>query len=339
MLRSKLGALALFAGLCVGAGAQAAEVNVYNSRHYSTDKAIYEAFTAATGIKVNLIDGNPDELIQRMKSEGAGSPADLFIAVDAERLALAAREGLLSPAQSKTLDSVTPAHLRDADGLWYGLSVRARVLVYAKDRLKPEDVKDYEDLAKPFLKGRVLARTGTHPYNLALTASIIAANGEQKAEEWAKGLVANLARPPKGGDTDQIKAVAAGEGDIAISNSYYLGKLMTSSKPEDRAVADKVGAIFPNQGNRGTHMNLSGGGVVKTAPHRAEAVKLLEYLSSPEAQRVFADGNMEFPVNPAVQPHPALASLGAFKQDKLNFGAYLENNQKALQIMDRAGWK
>ncbi len=339
MIRSKLGALALIAGIGVGAAAQAQEVNVYNSRHYNSDKAIYEAFTAKTGIKVNVIEGNHDELIQRMKSEGAGSPADLFITVDAGRLALAARDGLLAPTKSKMLDEVVPAHLRNPDGMWYGLSTRARILVYAKDRLKPEDLKDYEDLAKPFLKGRVLTRSGTHPYNLALTASLVAANGEAKTEEWAKGLVANLARAPKGGDTDQIKAVAAGEGDVAISNSYYLGKLITSSKPEDRAVAEKVGAIFPNQTNRGTHVNLSGAGVVKTAPHPKEAVMLLEFLVSPEAQRNFADGNMEFPVNPAVQPHPALAALGAFKQDKLNAGSYLDHNQQALQIMDRAGWK
>jgi len=339
MLRSKLGALALLAGIGVSVGAQAQEVNVYNSRHYNTDKAIYDAFTAKTGIKVNVIEGNHDELIQRMKSEGAGSPADLFITVDAGRLALAARDGLLAPVKSESLDKIVPANLRDANGAWYGLSSRARIIVYAKDRVKPEDVKDYEDLAKPFMKGRVLTRSGTHPYNLALTASMVAANGEAKTEEWAKGLVANLARAPKGGDTDQIKAVAAGEGDVAISNSYYLGKLLTSSKPEDQEVAKKVGAIFPNQNNRGTHVNLSGAGVVKTAPHRAEAVKLLEFLLSPEAQRQFADGNMEFPVNAAVQPHPALAALGAFKQDKMNAAAYLEHNEQALRIMDRAGWK
>lgn len=341
MFRVKLGTLAVVAGMAmgIGASAQAAEVNVYNSRHYNTDKAIYEAFTAKTGIKVNVIEGNHDELIQRMKSEAAGSPADLFITVDAGRLAMAAREGLLAPVKSETLNKVVPAHLRDADGHWYGLSTRARIIVYAKDRVKPEDIKDYEDLAKPFWKGRVLTRSGTHPYNLALTASMVAANGEAKTEEWAKGVVANLARAPKGGDTDQIKAVAAGEGDVAISNSYYLGKLLTSSKPEDREVAAKVGAIFPNQSNRGTHVNLSGAGVVKTAPHREEAVKLLEFLASPEAQRNFADGNMEFPVNAAVQPHEALAKLGAFKQDKLNAAAYLDHNQTALQIMDRAGWK
>ncbi|HYH36961.1 MAG TPA: Fe(3+) ABC transporter substrate-binding protein [Azospirillum sp.] len=339
MLRSKIGALALLAGIGVCAGVQAQEVNVYNSRHYNTDKAIYEAFTAKTGIKVNVIEGNHDELIQRLKAEGAGSPADLFITVDAGRLALAAREGLLAPAKSEFLDKTVPANLRGADGTWYGLSMRARIVVYAKDRVKPEDLKDYEDLAKPVWKGRVLTRSGTHPYNLALTASMVAANGEAKTEEWAKGLVANLARAPKGGDTDQIKAVAAGEGDVAISNSYYLGKLLTSAKPEDQEVAKKVGAIFPNQGNRGTHVNLSGAGVVKTAPHRADAVKLLEFMASPEAQRAFADSNMEFPVNPAVQPHPALSALGAFKQDKLNAASYLDHNDQALRIMDRAGWK
>jgi len=339
MFRFKLGALAVLAGMVVGAGAQANEVNVYNSRHYNTDKAIYEAFTAATGIKVNVIEGNHDELIQRMKSEGAGSPADLFITVDAGRLEMAAREGLLAEVKSETLNKAVPAYLRDPEGQWYGLSTRARILVYAKDRVKPEDLKDYEDLSKPFWKGRVLTRSGTHPYSLALTSSIVAANGAEKTEAWVKGLVANLARAPKGGDTDQIKAVAAGEGDVAISNSYYLGKLLTSSKPEDKDVAAKVGAIFPNQQGRGTHVNLSGAGVVKTAPHRENAVKLLEFLVGTEAQRHFADGNMEFPVNPAVQPHAALVSLGAFKQDKVNASAYLEHSQTALQIMDRAGWK
>ncbi|HEY0833627.1 MAG TPA: Fe(3+) ABC transporter substrate-binding protein [Azospirillum sp.] len=332
-------ALALLAGLGFAAAAQAQEVNVYNSRHYNTDRAIYEAFTKATGVKVNVIEGNHDELIQRMKSEGASSPADVFITVDAGRLAAAASEGLLAPVTSATLDKAVPAHLRDAAGAWYGLSSRARIIVYAKDRVKPEDLKDYEDLAKPVWKGRVLTRSGTHPYSLALTASMIAANGEEKTEAWVRGLVGNLARAPKGGDTDQIKAVAAGEGDVALSNSYYLGKLITSSKPEDNAVAAKVGVIFPNQSGRGTHVNISGAGVVKTAPHKAEAVKLLEFLAGPEAQRHFADGNMEYPVNPAVQPHPALVALGAFKQDKMNAAAYAQYAQPALRIMDRAGWK
>lgn len=322
----------------LSATAVAQEVNVYNSRHYNTDRVIYEDFTKATGIKVNIIEGNHDELIQRMKSEGANSPADLFITVDAGRLAAAAKEGLLAPVTSPALSAV-PANLRDPEGAWYGLSSRARVIVYARDRVKPEQVKDYEDLAKPEWKGKVLTRSGTHPYSLALTASMIEALGEEKTEAWVKGLVANLARPPKGGDTDQIKAVAAGEGDLAIANTYYVGKMMVSDKPEDRAVAEKIGVIFPNQGNRGTHVNLSGAGIVKTAPHPEAARKLLEHLLSPEAQRVFADGNMEFPVNPAVKPHPKLLELGSFKQAEVNAASFAQYSPAALRIMDRAGWK
>lgn len=334
--------LALAAGLLTAAAfaapAGAEEVNVYNSRHYNTDKAIYESFTKATGIKVNIIEGNHDELIQRMKAEGAGSPADVFITVDAGRLAAAAKEGLLAPVKSDAL-SVVPANLRDPDGAWYGLSSRARVIVYARDRVKPEQIKDYEDLARPEWKGKVLTRSGTHPYSLALTASIIAADGEEKAEAWVKGLVANLARPPKGGDTDQLKAVAAGEGDLAIANTYYVGKLLTSEKADERAVAEKIGVIFPNQGNRGTHVNLSGAGVVKTSKNPEAARKLLEHLLSPEAQRVFADGNMEFPVNPAVKPHDKLVGLGAFKAEAVNAAAFAAYTPQALRIMDRAGWK
>ncbi|WP_298376839.1 Fe(3+) ABC transporter substrate-binding protein [Azospirillum sp.] len=320
--------------------AHAQEVNVYNSRHYNTDRAIYDNFTKATGIKVNIIEGNHDELIQRLKSEGASSPADLFITVDAGRLAAAAKDGLLAPTTSPTLEAVkVPANLRAPDGAWWGLSSRARVIVYALDRVKPDQIKTYEDLAKPDWKGKVLTRSGTHPYSLALTASMIAANGEEKTEAWVKGLVANLARPPQGGDTDQIKAVAVGEGDVALANTYYVGKLITSTKAEERAVAAKIGVIFPNQNDRGTHVNLSGAGVVKTAPHAENARKLLEHLLSPEAQRMFADGNMEFPVNPAVQPHAELTKLGSFKQAAVNAASFAEFTPQALRVMDRAGWK
>ncbi|CAO3406449.1 Fe(3+) ABC transporter substrate-binding protein [Azospirillum largimobile] len=335
-----------FAGIAFAVGAltafsvQAQEVNVYNSRHYNTDRVIYETFTKSTGIKVNIIEGNHDELIQRMKSEGASSPADLFITVDAGRLAAAAKEGLLAPVASPALDAIkVPANLRDPNGAWWGLSSRARIVVYARDRVKPEQVKNYEDLAKPEWKGRVLTRSGTHPYSLALTASIIEAQGEEKTEAWVKGLVANLARPPQGGDTDQIRAVAVGEGDLAIANTYYVGKLITSAKQEDREVAAKIGVIFPNQDNRGTHVNLSGAGVVKTSKNQENARKLLEYLLSPEAQRLFADGNMEYPVNPAVQPHPELVKLGTFKAADVNAAAFAAYTPQALRIMDRAGWK
>ncbi|MDR6771031.1 Fe(3+) ABC transporter substrate-binding protein [Azospirillum sp. BE72] len=335
-----------FAGIAFAVGAltafsvQAQEVNIYNSRHYNTDRVIYETFTKSTGIKVNIIEGNHDELIQRMKSEGASSPADLFITVDAGRLAAAAKEGLLAPVTSPTLDAIkVPANLRDPNGAWWGLSSRARIVVYARDRVKPDQIKNYEDLAKPEWKGRVLTRSGTHPYSLALTASIIEAQGEEKTEEWVKGLVANLARPPQGGDTDQIRAVAVGEGDVAIANTYYVGKLITSAKQEDREVASKIGVIFPNQDNRGTHVNLSGAGVVKTSKNQENARKLLEYLLSPEAQRLFADGNMEYPVNPAVQPHPELVKLGTFKAADVNAAAFAAYTPQALRIMDRAGWK
>lgn len=335
-----------FAGLAFAVGAltafsvQAQEVNVYNSRHYNTDRAIYETFTKATGIKVNIIEGNHDELIQRMKSEGASSPADLLITVDASRLAAAAKEGLLAPVNSPVLEGIkVPANLRDPNGAWWGLSTRARIIVYARDRVKPEQIRNYEDLAKPEWKQRVLTRSGTHPYSLALTASMIDALGEEKTEAWVKGLVANLARPPQGGDTDQIRAVAVGEGDVAIANTYYVGKLITSAKQEDREVAAKVGVIFPNQDNRGTHVNLSGAGVVKTSKNQENARKLLEYLLSPEAQRQFADGNMEYPVNPAIQPHPELVKLGDFKHADVNAAAFAAYTPQALRIMDRAGWK
>ncbi|WP_372396836.1 Fe(3+) ABC transporter substrate-binding protein [Azospirillum sp. HJ39] len=335
-----------FAGIAFAVGAltafsvQAQEVNVYNSRHYNTDRAIYETFTKATGIKVNIIEGNHDELIQRMKSEGASSPADLLITVDASRLAAAAKEGLLAPVNSPVLEAIkVPANLRDPNGAWWGLSTRARIIVYARDRVKPEQIRNYEDLAKPEWKQRVLTRSGTHPYSLALTASMIDAVGEEKTEAWVKGLVANLARPPQGGDTDQIKAVAVGEGDVAIANTYYVGKLITSAKQEDREVAAKVGVIFPNQDNRGTHVNLSGAGVVKTSKNQENARKLLEYLLSPEAQRQFADGNMEYPVNPAIQPHPELVKFGDFKHADVNAAAFAAYTPQALRIMDRAGWK
>ncbi|KAA0581218.1 Fe(3+) ABC transporter substrate-binding protein [Azospirillum sp. B21] len=340
MFIDKFAGIAFAVGALTAVSVQAQEVNIYNSRHYNTDRVIYETFTKSTGIKVNIIEGNHDELIQRMKSEGASSPADLFITVDAGRLAAAAKEGLLAPVASPTLDAIkVPANLRDPNGAWWGLSSRARIVVYARDRVKPEQVKNYEDLAKPEWKGRVLTRSGTHPYSLALTASIIEAQGEEKTEEWVKGLVANLARPPQGGDTDQIRAVAVGEGDVAIANTYYVGKLITSAKQEDREVASKIGVIFPNQDNRGTHVNLSGAGVVKTSKNQENARKLLEYLLSPEAQRLFADGNMEYPVNPAVQPHPELVKLGSFKAADVNAAAFAAYTPQALRIMDRAGWK
>src|SRR5262245_49469842 len=340
MMRQFLGALASILLLSTADGAaHAQEVNIYNARHYGTDQQLWDAFTKETGIAVNVVEANHDELIQRLVAEGENSPADILITVDAGRLAFAAEKDLFAPIKSDVLDAAVPAHLRHPDGLWYGLAMRARVLVYDKERVDPAELSTYEALADPKFKGRILVRSSTSVYNLSLMGSIIAADGPDKAEAWAKGLVANMARPPEGGDTDQIKAVAAGVGDIAISNTYYFARLLASEKPEERAIADKLAIFFPNQGDRGTHVNVSGAGILKAAPNRDNAVKLLEYLVSPEAQRYFADISLEYPVNPAVKPHPVLAAFGDFKQDTLNAATYADNSIDAAEIMDRAGWR
>jgi iron(III) transport system substrate-binding protein len=330
-------ALALAIPTATAAGAEV--VNVYNARHYDTDQQLWDAFTAATGIQVNIVEGNHDELIQRLAAEGDNSPADLLITVDAARLALATEQDMFRPSQSAVLEAAVPAHLRHPDGLWYGLAMRARVLVYSRERVDPAILSTYEALADPAFKGKILVRSSTNTYNMSLMGSIIAANGPGKAEAWARGLVANFARPPEGGDTDQLKALAAGVGDIAISNTYYLARLLASAKAEDRAIGEKLAVFFPNQGDRGTHVNITGAGVLKSAPNPENAVTLLEFLVSPEAQRYFADVSYEYPVNPAVKPHPVLAVFGSFKQDSLNAAAYAANSVEAAMIMDRAGWK
>ena len=275
--------LAAAATLALAWPAAAEEVvNIYNSRHYGTDQQLWDGFTEKTGIKVNVVDGTHEQLIQRMQSEGANSPADVFITVDAGRLAQASSLGLLQPIKSPVLDALIPANLRDPDGLWYGLAKRARVLVYAKDRVDPAQLSTYEALADPAFKGKVLVRSSTNVYNLSLVGSILAADGAEATETWCEGLVANMARPPEGGDTDQLKAVAAGVGDVAISNTYYLARLKASAKPDEQAIGEQLAVFFPNQGDRGTHVNVSGAGVLKTAPNQDNAVKLIEYLASPE---------------------------------------------------------
>jgi iron(III) transport system substrate-binding protein len=325
--------------LAVGA-VNAQEVNVYNSRHYGSDEQLYSAFTEATGIKVNVVEGKHDELIQRLANEGENSPADVLITVDAGRLALAASKDLLQSVETPVLDKAVPEHLHNPDHLWYGLAVRARVLVYTKDpeRLDPAILSTYEALAEPEYKGKVLSRSSNNVYTQSLVASVLAANGEEKTLEWAKGVVANFSRPPEGGDTDQIRAVVAGQGDVAIANTYYVGRLLNSKKAADREVGEQVGVFFPNQDGRGTHVNISGAGVAKHAPNRDNAIKLLEYLVT-DGQRYFADVNHEYPVNPAIQPHPTLAEFGEFKQDTLNASTYGENAAEAVKLMDQAGWK
>lgn len=315
------------------------EVNVYSSRHYDADKQLFSGFTKTTGIKVNVIEAETGPLLQRLKSEDRNSPADVLITVDMGNIWRAEEAGVLQTIKSAVLDETIPANLRDPNGMWYGISVRARVFAYAKDRVKPADLSTYEDLANPKWKGKILVRTSTHVYNQSLTASMIAANGIEKTEAWARGLAANLARAPKGGDTDQIKAVAAGEGDVAIVNSYYYARLLASDKAEDKAIIEKVGIFFPNQNDRGTHINITGIGVAKYAPNKANAVKLLEYMVGKDAQAVFAEGNNEFPIRTDVARTSAVMSFGAFKTDALNLAALGRNNAEAVKLTDRAGWR
>ncbi len=330
---------AAFAAAFALTTAHAAEVNVYSARHYGSDQALWDAFTKASGVKVNVVEAEYDQLLQRLIAEGAGSPADVMITVDAGRLAQAVDKGLVQPFKSAKLEAAIPAHLRHPEGYWYGLSVRARILVYAKDRVKPADIATYEALADPRLKGKLLVRSGTNIYNLGLVGSMIAAHGAEKTRTWAKGVVANLARPPQGGDTDQIKAVGAGVGDVAVSNSYYFARLSAAGKPEEKEMVAKLGVVFPNQADRGTHVNVSGAAITKNAPNKANAIKFVEFLASAEAQRLFADLNYEYPANPAVAPHAVLAGFGPFKQDKVNATAFAKNSVEAARIMDEVGWK
>ena len=337
MLKASLIAAAILS-LTNAIQAEEKVLNLYSARHYQTDEALYNNFTQQTGIKINRIEGKEDELLERLKNEGANSPADVFLTVDAARLAKAHELNLFAPLNSKTLDSRIPAHLHTED--WYSFSTRARVIVYNKTQVKPEDVQNYADLANPKLKGKFCSRSGSHPYNLSLMASIIAHQGEAKAEELARGMVANFARAPKGGDTDQIKAVATGECGVTISNTYYVARLLRSTKPEEQKLMEKVGVVWPDQTGNGAHINVSGGGMLKHAPHKEAAVKFLEYLASDQAQRYFADGNNEWPAVDQVKvSNPALESLGKFKADKLPVKNLAMYQTKAQMIFDRVGFK
>jgi iron(III) transport system substrate-binding protein len=336
----RLALLALAAAAALPALAQEKVLNLYSARHYQTDEALYSNFTKATGIKINRIEAGDEALLERLTNEGANSPADVVLLVDAARLAKAQQAGLFQPVQSAELNAKIPAHLRAPDGSWYAFSTRARLIVYNKQAVKAEDVDTYEELADPKNKGKVCTRSGAHPYQLSLAASLIEHLGEAKAEEWAKGVVANMARAPRGGDTDQIMAVASGECGVALSNSYYVARLMRSAKPEDKEAIAKVGVVWPNQANRGTHINISGGALAKSAKNRDNAVKFLEYLASDEAQGYLANGNNEWPVvKTAAIKNPALEKLGTFKADTLPVSALLKNAAAAQKMMDRAGYK
>lgn len=325
-----------------GGATQAASpvINIYSARHYQSDEALYQAFTDATGIEVRRIEGTDDALIQRILQEGEATPADLLFTVDAGRLWRAEQAGVFQPIESTLLEQRIPSQLRHPDGLWFGFSSRARIIFYDAERIEAGAITRYEDLADPRWAGEICIRSGGNIYNLSLMASMIAAHGLEEAEAWARGVVANFARDPQGGDTDQIRAVAAGECGIAVANTYYFARLMTSEDPNDRAVVDRLGWVFPNQDDRGTHVNISGVGVISHSSHTAEAVAFLEFLASSEAQTLFAKGNNEYPVVPgAALDNPALESLGTFKADPVDASLYGLHQADAQRALDRAGWK
>ncbi len=315
-------------------------LNLYSARHYQTDEALYDNFTKATGIRINRIEAGDEQLVERLKNEGAASPADVLLIVDAARLWQAQQLGLFQPVKSAVLDERIPEKYRDPAGNWFGFSYRARVIVYNKSMADRAEAATYDALAGPKNKGKVCTRSGSHPYNLSLIASQIAHLGEAKAESWARGVVANMARMPKGGDTDQIKAVAAGECAVALTNSYYYARLMRSTQPADREVVAKTALVFPDQEGYGTHVNVSGAGVLKNAPHRENARKFLEYLAGNDAQRYFADGNNEWPVVASVAvANPALDALGKFKVDPLPIAAFGKFTADAQKVADRVNWR
>lgn len=345
-LRLSAIALTLAASTALPALAQDKVLNIYSARHYQTDEVMYDTFTKTTGIKINRVDADDAGIVARLRAEGAASPADVVLLVDAARMAAADAQGLFQPVKSAKLDAAIPANLRaapTADGVtWTGFSTRARVVVYDPIRVKAADVATYEQLADPKLKGMLCTRSGSHPYNLSLFSTVVERLGDQKGEAWLKGMVDNMARAPKGGDTDQIKAVASGECGVAITNTYYLARLIKSNKPEDRAVVERVRVVFPNQGTTGTHVNIAGAAVAKHAKNRDAAVQFMEFLASPFAQEYFANGNNEFAAAKGVKvDNAALKTMGGdnFKAENVPLAAVAKNMTKVQQMLDRVGFK
>lgn len=341
-----LSALSLLILLWTGCASPAPEaekeqvVNLYSHRHYESDQKLYDTFTQQTGIKVNVVEASADEVITRLEAEGANSPADLIITADVGRLTRAKDLGLLQAFASAVADEIINPNLSDPDKMWYPITVRARVIAYSKERVKPETITSYEDLADPLWAKKVLARSSSNVYNQSLLASVVAHLGEGDAEKWVQGMVANFAREPKGNDRDQVKDIAAGVGDLALVNTYYMGLLANSEDPAERAAFEKVGIIFPNQQDRGTHINVSGVGLTKHAPNKENATKLLEFLLSPASQTALVQENYEYPVNSTVTDlGPFLMGLGEFVRDEYplyKFGSYMDT---ATDISNRAGWK
>jgi len=347
--RRQLTATAALTGLVGGLGLALAataatpalahdELNIYSARHYDTDDQLFEGFTEATGIRINLIEGSGEELVARILNEGANSPADILITVDAGRLWRAEQEGIFQSVSSETLEERVPDYLRHPDGLWFGFSTRARALYYNPE-LVDEPPTSYEDLTDPRFEGLVCLRSGSNIYNLSLMSSMIEVHGEEGATEWAEGIVANFARDPQGGDTDQIRGVATGECGVAVANHYYYLRLVRSDDPADQAVVEATELVWPNQDDRGVHVNVSGAGVVATAPNRDAAVAFLEYLTTEEAQVYFAQGNNEYPVVAGILDNPELEAFGDPKRHELNVAVYGENQPLAQMIFDRVGWR
>ncbi len=346
MMKKALPLACALLALAGAASAQEQVLNLYSARHYATDEALYNNFTQATGIKINRVDADDAGILARLKAEGTASPADVILLVDGARLVKGEIDGLFRPVQSKLLDDAIPAQFRAKAGPegtpWFGFSTRARVIVYDKLKVKRDDVDTYEALGDPKNKGRLCIRSGSHPYNLSLFGAVTEHLGAAKAETWLKGMVDNMARAPKGGDTDQIKGVASGECGIAVTNTYYLARLMRSTNADDRAVAEKVGVVFPNQSSWGTHVNIAGGAMARNAPHQANAIKFLEYLASPAAQNYFANGNNEWPTAKGVKTdNPALQAMtgGDFKTETIPLATIGANQVKVQQMLDRVGFK
>lgn len=338
----KVGLLTLAATLVMPFSISASaveEVNVYSARKEALIKPVLETFTQETGIEVNLVTGKADALLSRLRLEGNASPADVFITVDAGRLYRAKAAGVLQPIESEMLEQNVPDHLQDVDNQWFGLSFRARPIFYAADRVDPAELSTYEALADDKWQGRVCMRSSNNVYNQSLVASMLEAEGEEATLSWLKTLVSNFAKPPAGGDTDQLKSVAVGVCDVTVANTYYFGRLINSDSAKDREVAGKVKIFWPNQNDRGTHVNVSGAGVTKHARHKANAIKLIEFLSSTEAQEWYSAVNNEYPVVPGVEIAPTLQAWGEFKADAVELSKLGKNNRAAVELMDKAGWR
>jgi|TARA_B100000035_G_C20976600_1_gene543450 iron(III) transport system substrate-binding protein len=316
-----------------------ADINIYTHRHYDSDKILFKKFTDMSGIKVNVIKGSADQLIQRLQSEGKNSPADILLTVDAGRLVRAKDMGLLEPVSSKILTKNIPEMMRDSENHWFGLSVRARVIAYAKDRIKENELSTYEDLADPKWRGKIVVRSSNNIYNQSLLASLINENGSKNALKWAKSVRKNMARKPRGNDRDQARAVASGVADLAIINTYYLGLLANSSDKADREVAEKLNIFFPNQNGRGTHINVSGVAVTKSSKNKKEAIRFIEFLTQEDNQRIFSEANYEYPLDYNNSKSKIHLKWGRFKADSIDLSILGKNNAEAVKIFDLAGWE